>query len=271
MKWDFLSFGEEERKREREEARARSVGRGEKKTQKPQKYLCSLSRTEVFDPDQNRWIHADPCEAIADEPLLYEVGWSKKPARAVLAFSAHPGDSRVSDVTLRYTRLRGVELEENRRQGGSFDGEALEGAVARAGVVIPGGSGLVAAAAAQQRRAADEAELLSGDEKANKKDEDKKNSASSLPARTAGDAEWIRARGEAGKRGKEEEEKREAPPPCSSAPSAPSPSPPPSAAEEEDFASQIRREFDRLRVAEPELAPNEAAVRALAAVTKKAK
>ena len=225
----------------------------------------------MFDPDQNRWLHADPCEAIADEPLLYEVGWSKKPARAVLAFSAHPGDSRVSDVTLRYTRLRGVELEENRRQGGSFDGEALEGAVARAGVVIPGGSGLVAAAAAQQRRAADEAELLSGDEKANKKDEDKKNSASSLPARTAGDAEWIRARGEAGKRGKEEEEKREAPPPCSSAPSAPSPSPPPSAAEEEDFASQIRREFDRLRVAEPELAPNEAAVRALAAVTKKAK
>jgi hypothetical protein len=37
--------------------------------------------------------------------------------------------------------------------------------------------------------------------------------------------------------------------------------------EETDFAAKIRREFERLRVQEPELAPNEAAVRALQLVT----
>lgn len=229
-------------------------------------------RTEVFDPDQRRWLHADPCEAIADEPLLYEVGWGKAPARAVLAFSALPADPRVSDVTPRYTRLRGSELEENRRKGGGggFAGEALRAAAAKAGVVpfLGGGGGAsaaaAAAAAAERRRAADEEELsLSGDKAtAEKKGEDAAADAP-LPARTAGDAEWIRSRGEDGKKG----EKKELPPSSSSSSSAATSAAAASINGGDDFASEIRREFERLRVEEPGLAPNEAAVRALQRVT----
>ena len=40
---------------------------------------------------------------------------------------------------------------------------------------------------------------------------------------------------------------------------------------DEGFASKIRREFERLRMEDPELAPNEAAVRALQRVTEGAK
>ena len=239
------------------------------------------NRTEVFDPDQRRWLHADPCEAAADEPLLYELGWGKEPARAVVAFSAHPGDPRAADVTPRYTRLRGAELEENRLRGGAgFTGEQLRAAAARAGAVPLGGAGggggggggaLAAAAAAERRRAADEEELSGGKATAGKIEAAAAAAAAAaLPARTAGDAEWIRSRGEDGK--KEEEL------PTSSSSSAAAAadtgadtSATAAAVGGEDFASEIRREFERLRVAEPELAPNDAAVRALQRVTEKAK
>ena len=248
--------------------------------------------TEVFDPDERRWLHADPCEAVADEPLLYEAGWGKAPARAVVAFSAHPGDPRARDVTRRYTRSRGPEeLEERRRRGGAgdgggggkgFTGEALRAAVARAGVVPLGGGGgaSAAAAAAERRRAADDEEL-SGEQRrapAGGKEEGEdggETAAAPLPARTAGDAEWIRSRGEDGKKGgREEEKKKELLPPCCSSSSSPAAASGAGAdvdGGDDDFASKIRREFERLRVEDPELAPNEAAVRALQRVTEGAK
>ena len=244
------------------------------------------NRTEVFDPDQRRWLHADPCEAAADEPLLYELGWGKEPARAVFAFSAHPGDPRAADVTPRYTRLRGAELEENRLRGGAgFTGEQLRAAAARAGAVPLGGAGggggggggalaaAAAAAAAERRRAADEEELSGGKATAGKIEAAATAAAAAaaaLPARTAGDAEWIRSRGEDGKK-EEDLSTSSSSSAAAAADTGADTSATAAAVGGEDFASEIRREFERLRVAEPELAPNDAAVRALQRVTEKAK
>lgn len=55
--------------------------------------------TECFSHHLGRWMHLDPCEAIYDNPLLYEKGWNKK-LSYVIAF----GKDGAHDVTKRYTR-----------------------------------------------------------------------------------------------------------------------------------------------------------------------
>mmetsp|Transcript_12992 Transcript_12992/g.39997 ORF Transcript_12992/g.39997 Transcript_12992/m.39997 type:complete len:326 (-) Transcript_12992:341-1318(-) len=54
--------------------------------------------TEIWSSTDQRWVHADSCENVLDEPLLYESGWGKK-LNYVIAFHR----SGVTDVTRRYT------------------------------------------------------------------------------------------------------------------------------------------------------------------------
>lgn len=53
---------------------------------------------EIFDFDSNTWLHADPCEAKLNAPLLYSHGWGKK-----LCYVIAVSRDDVQDVTWRYT------------------------------------------------------------------------------------------------------------------------------------------------------------------------
>eukprot|EP00188_Purpureofilum_apyrenoidigerum_P003995 Plantae.Rhodophyta-Purpureofilum_apyrenoidigerum.ctg4346.p1 GENE.Plantae.Rhodophyta-Purpureofilum_apyrenoidigerum.ctg4346~~Plantae.Rhodophyta-Purpureofilum_apyrenoidigerum.ctg4346.p1 ORF type:complete len:326 (+),score=63.22 Plantae.Rhodophyta-Purpureofilum_apyrenoidigerum.ctg4346:69-1046(+) len=54
--------------------------------------------TEIWSSVDQRWVHADSCESVLDEPLIYESGWGKK-LSYIIAFHR----SGVTDVTRRYT------------------------------------------------------------------------------------------------------------------------------------------------------------------------
>ena len=66
---------------------------------------------EVWSSVKERWLHVDPCENIVDEPLLYEVGWSKK-LEYCIAFGQH----EVLDVTRRYCIKYNEETVSRRTQ-----------------------------------------------------------------------------------------------------------------------------------------------------------
>jgi hypothetical protein len=53
--------------------------------------------TEVWDNEQNRWIHVDPSEKKIDDPLMYERQW-KKNLKEIYAFE----NGNVENVTKRY-------------------------------------------------------------------------------------------------------------------------------------------------------------------------
>ena len=55
---------------------------------------------EILSPEEQRWIHCDPCENAFDAPLMYESGWNKK-LSWVFAFET---GGFVKDVTRRYSR-----------------------------------------------------------------------------------------------------------------------------------------------------------------------
>ncbi|ELR18429.1 legume lectins beta domain containing protein [Acanthamoeba castellanii str. Neff] len=54
---------------------------------------------EVYSHNQERWVHADPCESAYDKPLLYEAGWGKK-----LSYVVAISKDEAIDVIHRYTR-----------------------------------------------------------------------------------------------------------------------------------------------------------------------
>ena len=53
---------------------------------------------EAWSESESRWVHCDPCEGVADTPLMYESGWRKRLSH-VLAF----GRAHCADVSRRYT------------------------------------------------------------------------------------------------------------------------------------------------------------------------
>ena len=141
--------------------------------------------TEVYSAAQRRWIHADPCENVCDEPLLYESGWGKK-ISYVIAYSTDD----VQDVTWRYTANAAdvltrrtacheawlaktiVELRKNIWQ------ERLKSntmTTARLRVL-------------EERTAVELVELMM----------ERKPGGTNLPGRTSGSESWRRARGELG-------------------------------------------------------------------------
>ena len=65
--------------------------------------------TEVWSRRDQRFIHADSCEKICDEPLLYEKGWGKK-----LNYCIAVGWAGYADVSFNYTL--DVEAMKSRRK-----------------------------------------------------------------------------------------------------------------------------------------------------------
>jgi peptide-N4-(N-acetyl-beta-glucosaminyl)asparagine amidase len=141
--------------------------------------------TEIWSSRESRWMHADSCENILDEPQLYEAGWGKK-----LSYVFAVGAGSVQDVTRRYvvkysdTLMRRTKAEER-----SLDADLtkLNGAAVLALSVND-------RAFAIARNDADRKALISGQAQT-PHDSD----ASSLPGRQSGSEEWVKRRGEDGK------------------------------------------------------------------------
>ena len=155
--------------------------------------------SEVWSVEQGRWLHVDPCEKKIDKPLLYEKGWGKKLV-GVFAF----GRDEVLDVTRRYTRDLGACLARRRPGSPHWRGALTEAALGAHVSRLDanqrekrfGGDRPLAALWASgraTRQAAEARELRAAAWSAPGPLHEAENEG-----RTAGDAEWIRARGEDG-------------------------------------------------------------------------
>ncbi|KAL0552630.1 hypothetical protein IC582_011748 [Cucumis melo] len=138
--------------------------------------------TECFSHLLGRFMHLDPCEAVYDQPLLYEKGWNKK-LNYVIAISI----DGVRDVTKHYTRQWNEVL--SRRN--IITEEILSNMLAEI---------------TRQCRSTFTSQLLSEledrDEKENQARERNSHSVDdssvSLPGRQSGDKEWRKSRLEIG-------------------------------------------------------------------------
>ena len=140
--------------------------------------------TEVYSTAQRRWLHADPCENVCDEPLLYEAGWGKK-ISYVIAYSIED----IQDVTWRYTAHPSDVL--SRRTGCRETWlvhtimelrKSIQQERSRRNAMTSARLMLLA-----ERTALELCELMM-----------EKRQASNLPGRTTGSEDWRRARGELG-------------------------------------------------------------------------
>lgn len=140
--------------------------------------------TEVYSSALRRWLHADPCENVCDEPLLYESGWGKK-ISYIIAYSpddlqdvtwrytAHPSDVLSRRAACRETWLVRTIMELRR---------SIQQGRLRRSAMSPARQVMLA-----ERTAVELVELMT-----------EKSEARHLPGRTTGSEEWRRARGELG-------------------------------------------------------------------------
>lgn len=135
--------------------------------------------TEVYAPDDaegGRWVHADSCENVLDEPLLYEKGWGKK-----LNYCVATGVDGVMDVTRRYT----ADFEALRPRRTLADEEGLRSALMEMNADVVAALPVEEQEAAMRRYENDAMQIgVPG-----------KNTGN-LPGRQSGSEAWIKARGE---------------------------------------------------------------------------
>jgi peptide-N4-(N-acetyl-beta-glucosaminyl)asparagine amidase len=146
--------------------------------------LCLLlSLNRIWSRKEQRWLHADSCENVLDEPLLYERGWGKK-----LNYVVAVGVGSVADVTRRYTE----KYDEVLTRRTLADEGWLASEIARLNDVAVGAVPAHERAMYIERNERDRARLM-GEMPAD-------GSTESLPGRQSGSAAWVRARGEDGEK-----------------------------------------------------------------------
>lgn len=138
---------------------------------------------EYYSAAMKRWIHMDPCEAIADKPLLYEVGWGKK-----LTYLIAVGQDGVLDVSRRYTR----QYNELQR---ALDDVWISGYLQDITNKLRSQRGIneKERIRLEERDRADVVEMMAASTVPLSKEE-----LGSLPGRQTGSAEWVNSRGEGG-------------------------------------------------------------------------
>lgn len=136
--------------------------------------------TEAYckEGDYGMWVHADSCEDLLDEPLVYEKGWGKK-----LTYCVAVGKDCVMDVTRRYTADFNAILERRTLA----DEENLKVGLRRLNEEAMDRLSETEKLEARRRYERDEVQIGVT-----------KTSQSELQGRQSGSRAWIQARGEDG-------------------------------------------------------------------------
>lgn len=132
---------------------------------------------EVYLPEEEVWVHVDPCEGIVDKPLLYEKGWGKSVKRCVAV-----DRYTVADVTERYRSIPCTEGEEEERTLFSICCDVFT-------------RHLRELCSSDKILALEKMDAL---EKIRMLDVRRELGDECLPGRTTGSAQWVRERGEGG-------------------------------------------------------------------------
>jgi peptide-N4-(N-acetyl-beta-glucosaminyl)asparagine amidase len=141
---------------------------------------------EYYSTAMRRWIHMDPCEAVADKPLLYEAGWGKE-----LTYLIAVGRDGVLDVSRRYTRQYNKLLTTRR----ALDDVWISGYLQNISNQLRSQRGIdeKERIRLEERDHADVAEMVAASTVPLSKEE-----LGNLPGRQTGSAEWVNSRGEGG-------------------------------------------------------------------------
>ncbi|KAL6777099.1 hypothetical protein ACKKBF_B20210 [Auxenochlorella protothecoides x Auxenochlorella symbiontica] len=125
-----------------------------------------------------RWVHADPCEAAMDTPLLYEAGWGKR-----LSYVIAVDENGVVDVSCRYAR----DWEAMKARRVLVDADWLKEYLAHTTAQL------------RSHLSADQlAELAARDAADAARDPNPVPTRQRLPGRQSGSETWVASRGEGG-------------------------------------------------------------------------